>query len=615
MVISHHIVTVDHSPKINYCGNKGRNFVYVYLENNVKFHMCRSDNKNRKVPDDLKKDYTNAPVVYYPSLASSPSKESLNIRICLEECPKVGGKYDPSIPSTVEVNGNTYNVYNTIEVLNRCIPDLSNQELANLGDISDKILSVENWFTRVVHDVAELWWLILACIGGAFVVGWFWLFFVRCFVGVISYFMIFLCFCCLLALSVYTWSISDNLNLDADNILYNFTDDNGLRRALKILRIVCVVITVVYFLMIVFLRKRIKLAIAVIKEASTALRKSPCLTIFPFFQFLFYAIFFVYWVVIVLFLASSYDEKEYTVDIQYKNFDYHPKVDIMYLAIYHLFGGLWMVYWIAGLTKVTIAGVVASRYWTDVQEDAKHLSVIGSLFRTLRYSAGSVALGSLLMATIKFLRIIFEYFKRAKAKALEKDIKWLKCVLKIVSCCIWCFEKVIRFITDSAYIMIAIAGKGFCKSAGHALVLQSKNFIRILVLKGISFFTLALTRLAISLICTLIATIVCYNYTKISEHLQKYMEVSTLHFWYVPVLIVLVGSFIMAGVFTNVYHTSIDTIMLSFCEDESMGGAPHHEKLGKLMEGKSAPESSSDGEHKSKSSKKSEKVEMKIMDN
>ena len=45
MVISHHIVTVDHSPKINYYGNKGRNFVYVYLENNVKFHMCRSDNK------------------------------------------------------------------------------------------------------------------------------------------------------------------------------------------------------------------------------------------------------------------------------------------------------------------------------------------------------------------------------------------------------------------------------------------------------------------------------------------------------------------------------------------------------------------------------------------
>ena len=51
----------------------------------------------------------------------------------------------------------------------------------------------------------------------------------------------------------------------------------------------------------------------------------------------------------------------------------------------------------------------------------------------------------------------------------------MKFILKCASCCIACFERLIRFLTDNAYIMMAITGKNFCSSAQESfyLVLRS----------------------------------------------------------------------------------------------------------------------------------------------
>ena len=38
-------------------------------------------------------------------------------------------------------------------------------------------------------------------------------------------------------------------------------------------------------------------------------------------------------------------------------------------------------------------------------------------------------------------------------------------VVKLVNCAMWCFEKVIRFMTRAAYIIVAIEGKSFCGAA------------------------------------------------------------------------------------------------------------------------------------------------------
>ena len=586
---------------------------HYYYGTDVYGNMCSADNSNRKyVSPDKRLDNSNKPYVYFPDI------KNLTKSYCVEKCPDVEDVNTiKQITLGIGDDQQVYDLYPTIEILNRCIPDYSSSyDKDKMPDDSagNAILTLENWFTRVVHDVVELWWLILICVAGAFVVGWLWLFFVRCFIGFITYTMIFVCMAAFIAATVYTWVIADNLNLDADNIMYKFTDDEGLRTALKVIRIILLVVTICLFFMLVFLRKRIKLAVAVIREASRAVRKTPTVTIFPIIQFLACLVFAGYWIIVLLFLASSYqrDEREYTVDVTVNGSRLEPKFSVMYLGIYHIFGGLWTVFFLSGVGRTTVSGVIAESYWTDAKKDQNKpfITVFGSLYRTLRYSTGSIAIGSLLMATVKFVRLLFEYFKRAKAKAIKKEWKFMIYLLKLVSCCIWCFEKVVRFVTSSAYIMIAIAGKGFCKSAMHALALQAKNFVRILVLKGISFFTLVITRLAIALLCTLAATVVSYNYSKLDSTLSRFYQTSELHFWYIPVILVLVGSFIVAGVFTSVYHVAIDTIMLSFCEDESSSGAPHNKRLGKLMKKSKRNQQNSDVEmEETKKSKKRDSIE------
>ena len=48
-----------------------------------------------------------------------------------------------------------------------------------------------------------------------------------------------------------------------------------------------------------------------------------------------------------------------------------------------------------------------------------------------------------------------------------------------VHCCLWCLEKIARYLTEAAYIMIAIEGRGFCLSAWRSFKLLFSNSLRI----------------------------------------------------------------------------------------------------------------------------------------
>merc|ERR1712070_1331135 len=51
-------------------------------------------------------------------------------------------------------------------------------------------------------------------------------------------------------------------------------------------------------------------------------------------------------------------------------------------------------------------------------------------------------------------------------------------ILRAVQCCIWCFEKCLKYLNKNAYIQIALVGKGFCTSAKAAFFLISRNAAR-----------------------------------------------------------------------------------------------------------------------------------------
>merc|ERR1712070_341341 len=75
-------------------------------------------------------------------------------------------------------------------------------------------------------------------------------------------------------------------------------------------------------------------------------------------------------------------------------------------------------------------------------------------------------------------------------------------VLKALQCCIWCFEKCLKYLNKNAYIQIALVGKGFCTSAKAAFFLIFRNMARfgavamlgsIIYYVGIVFITVGTT--------------------------------------------------------------------------------------------------------------------------
>ena len=58
---------------------------------------------------------------------------------------------------------------------------------------------------------------------------------------------------------------------------------------------------------------------------------------------------------------------------------------------------------------VTLSGAFASYYWTMHKDEVPFFALIGSFLRCVRYHLGSVAFGSLLVAVVRFIRIILEY--------------------------------------------------------------------------------------------------------------------------------------------------------------------------------------------------------------
>jgi choline transporter-like protein 2/4/5 len=369
------------------------------------------------------------------------------------------------------------------------------------------------------------------------------------------------------------------------------------------LGIITVVFLAIVLLLIIFLAKRICLAIAIIAEASRALGSMIFTLFWPFVPFVLQVVLFAYWGASALFLASlskgkfgngtstsilkPNESQQFTnvVDELTNLIPCDPSENgtagsvcrfvkfggdeyTVYLQFYMLFMLLWSANFIVALGQMTIAGAFASYFWAfNKPKDIPTFPVASSLGRALRYHLGTIAFGSLLVAIVQFIRIILEYLDH-KLKASEYKIA--KYLLKCLKCCFWCLEKFLKFFNTNAYIMTAIYGYNFCKAGGKAFSLILRNIIRVAVLDKVTDFLLFVGKLVV------VGAVVVVSYFYFSgawdEHIQKIplikeLVLPDLNFYLIPIIIIGIGSFVIASGFFNVYSMGVDTLFLCFLED------------------------------------------------
>ncbi|XP_051965281.1 choline transporter-like protein 5-B isoform X1 [Xyrauchen texanus] len=353
-------------------------------------------------------------------------------------------------------------------------------------------------------------------------------------------------------------------------------------------------------LVLIFLRNRVCIAIALLKEGSKAVGCIMSTLFYPIITFLLLALCIAYWAVTAVFLASS-GEPVYKVmstlpDCKYTNLTCDPETFsqsnvtklcpgsqctfafyggesayhsyIFVLQLCNLLVFLWLVNFTIALGQCTLAGAFASYYWAlRKPADIPPYPLASSFGRALRYHAGSLAFGALILSIVQFIRIVLEYLKHKLKGAHNAFARFLLCCLK---CCFWCLERFIKFMNRNAYIMIAIYGKNFCASAWDAFFLLMRNVMRVTVLDKVTDFLLFLGKLLIS---GIVGALAFFFFTRQIPGIQE--EVPSLNYYWVPLLTVIFGSYMIAHGFFNVYAMCVDTLFLCFCEDlERNDGSP-----------------------------------------
>ncbi|CAN6487232.1 unnamed protein product [Victoria cruziana] len=453
---------------------------------------------------------------------------------------------------------------------------------------------------RYVADIGKSWPVLIVC-GGILplFLSVIWLFLVRHFVAVMTWVTVILFNFLVVSVTVLFYMKAGWIGNDAISPVVGEPDPyisisgrevNHLR-ATAILMTVVMVIALISSIAII---RRILMATSVLKVASKVIGEVQALIIFPILSYTILVIFFMFWFSASLHLFSSgqvlqnncnsdccsYDLKLNRVKCDgCCGYSVHYTPHIAAAIIFHLFGCYWATQFFVACSSTAIAGSVASYYWASGETlEIPFLPVVSSVKRLVRYSLGSVALGSLVVSVVESVRCMLETIRRKLRLTKLSAFSWIDRMLSCSSrCCLGCIEWTIKSFNRNAYIMIAITGKSFCKSSALATELILNNILRIGKVNVTGDVILLLGKICVSLISALFAFLMLDTHKYGSAH----NKISSPLF---PVLICWGLGYVVATLFFGVVEMAIDTIILSFCQDteEHQGTAQYAPPL--LME-------------------------------
>nr|XP_021546786.1 choline transporter-like protein 1 isoform X4 [Neomonachus schauinslandi] len=329
-------------------------------------------------------------------------------------------------------------------------------------------------------------------------------------------------------------------------------------RALLIYAISATVFTVILFLIMLVMRKRVALTIALFHVAGKVFIHLPLLVFQPFWTFFALVLFWVYWIMTLLFLGTTGS----AVQNDQGFVEFRVSGPLQYVWWYHVVGLIWISEFILACQQMTVAGAVVTYYFTRDKRNLPFTPILASVNRLIRYHLGTVAKGSFIITLVKIPRMILMYMH---SQLKGKENACARCVLKSCICCLWCLEKCLNYLNQNAYTATAINSTNFCTSAKDAFVILVENALRVAAINTVGDFMLFLGKVLI--VCsTGLAGIMLLNYQ------QDYTV------WVLPLIIVCLFAFLVAHCFLSIYEMVVDVLFLCFAIDTKYNdGSPGRE--------------------------------------
>uniref|UniRef100_A0A3Q3KFQ7 Choline transporter-like protein n=1 Tax=Monopterus albus TaxID=43700 RepID=A0A3Q3KFQ7_MONAL len=322
--------------------------------------------------------------------------------------------------------------------------------------------------------------------------------------------------------------------------------DSG--QALLVYAVAATVFTIILLLLMLFMRKRVALTIALFHVAGKVFIHLPLLTLQPFVTFLALLLFWIYWILVLLFLGTTGNpvQNEETGLTEFR-----LTGPLQYLTWYHAVGLVWISEFVLACQQMTVAGAVVTYYFTRDKNRLPVTPILSSVLRLVRYHLGTVAKGSFIITLVKIPRLILMYIHN---QLKGKENACARCLLKTCICCLWCLEKCLNYLNQNAYAATAINSTSFCTSARDAFVILVENALRVATINAVGDFVLFLGKILI-MTTTAFAGVLLLNYQR------DYAE------WLLPLIIVCLFSFLVAHCFLSVFEIVVDVLFLCFAVD------------------------------------------------
>lgn len=235
-----------------------------------------------------------------------------------------------------------------------------------------------------------------------------------------------------------------------------------------------------------------------------------------------------------------------------------------------LFGWIWVQIYMSNQTVMTCMCSAATYYFNSNAEKEGSADVMKSVWWSNVTHAGSVALGSLIMAVIRILRAI------AQEKGGDTGNAGQRCIM----CCLRCIEDAVEYINVIAYANMAVSGDSFCTSAWNGFIINLKHCVKFYFAETLAGMFVFIGYLFV----------VCFNAMTlflVSKFATKSYD--NITYFAIPTTIVMVSSFITASLFIGLFSKAVVATLQSMAIDrdvhngETKFGPPsYHKKLRKI---------------------------------
>jgi len=330
---------------------------------------------------------------------------------------------------TIVINGTTYQQVDTNASKTTSLITLN---IVN----TDELIS---WMT----DLITCWPIILASVGFSLVIALFYMIFIRCCAGPLAYTTVLLILASLSGLGYIFQARMD---------YYQSINDNTYYTTMKVLCGLFYTLAGLWLIIVLFMCNRIRLSIALTEVTAKYISQTWSVFFVPFLFYIISGFYYAYCVSLSIYLYSSG-----TVS---GNTGFIPKVSwtstTRYAWWYNLFALLYTNAFLNALSQFVLASTACIWYFEHRIEGGAERPVARSFWRAFRYHLGSIAFGSLIVAIIRFMMAIVEYFKQKvdATKVGEKMGKLYKCMMTCCQCCLECVARLVEFINKHAYIQV-----------------------------------------------------------------------------------------------------------------------------------------------------------------